>query len=98
MLRRIIRMQHICIDIFVIKCELAILRKNIVVQQNVNVANGYSLQLLFIWCEIKRVFSSYTTGQKFGIFEKQNGNSRIWHFNLLQMAWHQPQINMVTLM
>ena len=40
----------------------------------------------------------YTAGQKFGIFGKHNGNSRIWHLDLLQMAWHQPQINMVTLM
>ena len=27
-----------------------------------------------------------------------DGNSRIWHLNLLRMAWHQPQINMVILM
>ena len=40
----------------------------------------------------------YTTGQKFGIFGKHNGISRIWHLNLLQMAWHQPQIKMVTIM
>ena len=41
---------------------------------------------------------NYTSGQKFGIFGKHNGNSRIWHLKLLQMAWHQPQINMMTLM
>ena len=40
---------------------------------------------------------TYTTGQKFGIFGKYNRNSRIWHFDLLQMAWHQPQMDMVTL-
>ena len=45
-----------------------------------------------------RLLSKYTTGQKFGIFGKHNGNSSIWHRNLLQMAWHQPQINLMTIM
>ena len=40
----------------------------------------------------------YTTGQKFRMFGKHNGYSRIWHFNFLQMAWHQSQMNMVTIM
>ena len=34
---------------------------------------------------------NYTTGQKFGIFGKHNGNSHIWYLKLLQVAWHQPQ-------
>ena len=29
---------------------------------------------------------------------KPNGNSRTWHFDLLEMAWHQPQLSIVTLM
>ena len=29
---------------------------------------------------------------------KDNGNTRIWHFDFLEMAWHQPQTNSVTLM
>ena len=40
----------------------------------------------------------YTTGQKFGIFGKHIRNHLILHFNFLQMAWHQPQINIVTLL
>ena len=40
----------------------------------------------------------YTTDQKYGIFGKYNWNARIWHFNLLRMVWHQPQINIVILM
>ena len=43
-------------------------------------------------------FLNYTTDQKFGIFGKHNENSHIWHLKLPQIAWHQPQINMVTLM
>ena len=42
--------------------------------------------------------NNYTTGKKYGIFWKHNGNSRIWHFDLLEKAWHQPQTSSVTLM
>ena len=27
---------------------------------------------------------------------KPNGNTRNWHFDLLEMAWHQPQPSIVT--
>ena len=36
--------------------------------------------------------------QKYRIFGKRNGNTRIWHFHLLDMAWHQPKTSIVTLM
>ena len=29
---------------------------------------------------------------------KPNGNTRTWHFDLLEIAWHQPQTSIVTLM
>ena len=48
--------------------------------------------------QYQKITLMYTTGQKFGIFGKHHVNSRIWHFNLLQMAGHQPQIDVVTLM
>ena len=35
---------------------------------------------------------------KYGLFGKHNGNSRIWHFGLLEMAWNQPQMSILTLM
>ena len=31
------------------------------------------------------------------IFGKLNGSTRIWHFDLLEMAWHQLQTSIVTL-
>ena len=31
-------------------------------------------------------------------YMKPNGNTRTWHFDLLEMAWHQPQPSIVTLM
>ena len=31
-----------------------------------------------------------TTGKMYAIFGKHNGSTRIWHFDLLEMAWHQP--------
>ena len=36
--------------------------------------------------------------QKYGISENHNGNTCIWHFDLLEMAWHHPQSSIVTLM
>ena len=33
----------------------------------------------------------YTTGKKYGISEKKNGSTRIWYFDLLEIAWRQPQ-------
>ena len=30
-------------------------------------------------------------------FENPNKNTRIWHYNMLKMAWHQPQTSLVTL-
>ena len=41
---------------------------------------------------------TYTTGKGYGIFWQHKGNTRIWHFNLLEMAWHQPQTSIVILM
>ena len=35
--------------------------------------------------------------QKYWIFGQHSGNTRIWHFDLLDMAWHQPQTSIVTL-
>ena len=48
------------------------------------------------WSEIRRmigmVVSWYALPEKkYGIFEKHNGDTRIWHFDLLKMAWHQSQ-------
>ena len=40
----------------------------------------------------------YSTGKSYGIFGKHNGNSRVWHFDLLEMAWHQPQTSIITFM
>ena len=34
----------------------------------------------------------------YGISGKHNGSTRIWHFDLRNMAWHQLQISIVTLM
>ena len=36
--------------------------------------------------------------QKYGRFGKYNGNARIWQFDLLELAWHQPQTGIVALM
>ena len=36
--------------------------------------------------------------KKYGLFEKHNGNTRIWQFKLLEMAWFQPQTGIVALM
>ena len=36
--------------------------------------------------------------KSYGILGKLNGNTRLWHFNLLDMAWHQPQTRVFTLM
>ena len=58
----------------------------------------FSLSLELGYFIIYLYINTYTTGQKFEIFGKHHVNSRIWHFDLLQMAGHQPQINMVTLM
>ena len=41
---------------------------------------------------------SYTTDERYGIFGKHNGNTRIWHFDLLEVAWHQPQTHFVAFM
>ena len=30
---------------------------------------------------------------KYGVFGKHNGNPRIWHFHLLEMAWHQTKMH-----
>ena len=40
----------------------------------------------------------FTLPAKYGMFGKYNGNTRIWHFDLQEMAWHQPQSNIVTSM
>ena len=40
----------------------------------------------------------YTTGTKYGIFGKLSENTHIGHFDLLKMAWHQPQTSIMTLM
>ena len=37
-----------------------------------------------------------TTGKSYGIFGKHNGDTRIWHFDLLEMIWQQPQTSIVT--
>ena len=34
--------------------------------------------------------------QKHGISGEHNGNTRIWHFGLLEMAWHQTKTRLVT--
>ena len=39
----------------------------------------------------------YTADISYGIFGKHNGNTR-WHFDLMEMAWHQQQKSIVTLM
>ena len=39
----------------------------------------------------------YIQTANYGISEKHNGNTRIWHFNLLEIAWHQSQTNIVAL-
>ena len=39
-----------------------------------------------------------TLPQKYGLFGKHNGNTRIWQFDLQEMAWHQPQTGNVGLM
>ena len=39
-----------------------------------------------------------TTGIHSGMFGKHNGNTRIRHFDLLEMVWHQPQTSIITLM
>ena len=36
--------------------------------------------------------------KNYGIFWMHNGNTRIWHFDLLQMAWRQQQASIVALM
>ena len=41
---------------------------------------------------------SYTTGKKYGIFGEHNENTPYGHSDLLEMAWHQPQASIVTLM
>ena len=40
--------------------------------------------------------SIYTTGKKREISGKQNGNTRIWQFDLSEMVLKQPQTNNVT--
>ena len=36
--------------------------------------------------------------QRYGILEKHNGNTRIWDFDLLEMAGHQPKVSIAALM
>ena len=43
-------------------------------------------------------FSFIHYRQKCGILGKHNGNTRIRNFDLLEMAWHQPQTYIVTLL
>ena len=38
-----------------------------------------------------------TSGKKYGVFGKHTQNTRIQHFDQLEMAWHQLQTNIVTL-
>ena len=40
----------------------------------------------------------YTTGMKYEIPGKHNGNTRIGYLNLMEMTWHQLQTTIVTLM
>ena len=42
-------------------------------------------------------FGIYTIGNSYESFGNHNGNTRIWHFDLLKMAYHQPQTSIVTL-
>ena len=39
-----------------------------------------------------------TLSVKYGISWNGNGNTQIWHFDLLEIAWQQAQIIIVTLM
>ena len=51
------------------------------------------------FCSMKSHFTkTYTLPPKNEISGMHNGNSRIWHFDLLEMAWHQPQTSIVSVM
>ena len=54
--------------------------------------------LLFFFLLFRRNMIMIHYRQKYGISGKHNGNTRIWHFDLLAMAWRQPQNFFVTLM
>ena len=41
---------------------------------------------------------NYTTRKKYGISGKHHRSTRIWYFDLLEMAWHQPLTSIVILM
>ena len=36
--------------------------------------------------------------KKYGMFGKHNANTRFWHFDFLEMAWHQLETSMSTSM
>ena len=40
----------------------------------------------------------YTTGRKYGMFVEHNGNTRIRHFDLQEIAWRQPQTSVMILL
>ena len=49
-----------------------------------------------IWSIIPDLYW-YITGSKYRIPGKHDGDTRTWHFKLLEMAWHQPQTGIVSL-
>ena len=53
---------------------------------------------LFLQCMSRIGADTCTIVKRYGIFEKHNGNTRIWHFDLLEMARQQPQTSIITLM
>ena len=57
------------------------------------------INVMFFVCSMKsRFIKTYTVPPKNEISGMHNGNSRIWHFDLLEMAWHQPQTSIVSVM
>ena len=57
-----------------------------------------AVELLVIWYIYIHIYHIYIYywPQVWNIL-KPNGNIRTWHFDLLEMAWHQPQPGIVTL-